>query len=123
MQLSNKRKVTIAEFKGKCLVGIREYYEKDGKELPGKKVRPPRRRFAYRHASPLTQVPQGISLSLEQYNELLAIIPAINDALSKAGHEVGQVRASAAAPEKRAPKPKPPPRKSNIEQTSDEDEG
>lgn len=32
------RKVTLSEFKGKTMVNIREYYEKDGKELPGKKV-------------------------------------------------------------------------------------
>jgi hypothetical protein len=29
--------VTIQEFKGKSLVSIREYYKKDGKELPTSK--------------------------------------------------------------------------------------
>ena len=29
----------ITEFKGKHMVNIREYYEKDGDVLPGKKVR------------------------------------------------------------------------------------
>lgn len=38
VQLSGKRRVQISEFKGTTMVGVREYYEKDGKTLPGKKV-------------------------------------------------------------------------------------
>ena len=37
-EISKMRRVTISEFRGKNLVNIREYYEKDGKQLPGKKV-------------------------------------------------------------------------------------
>jgi hypothetical protein len=37
-QISKSRRVTISDFKGKKFVNIREYYEKDGKTLPGKKV-------------------------------------------------------------------------------------
>lgn len=37
-QISNLRRVTISAFRGKTMVNIREYYEKDGQELPGKKV-------------------------------------------------------------------------------------
>jgi hypothetical protein len=32
------RRVTISSFRGKTQVNVREYYEKDGQELPGKKV-------------------------------------------------------------------------------------
>ena len=38
-QLSSKRKVTLSDFKNQKYVNIREFYDKDGKELPGKKVR------------------------------------------------------------------------------------
>jgi len=38
-EISKMRRVTVSEFKGKRMVSIREYYEKDGKVLPGKKVR------------------------------------------------------------------------------------
>ncbi|XP_057435690.1 disease resistance protein RLM3-like isoform X3 [Lotus japonicus] len=36
-KLSEKRKVTIQDFRGKTLVSIREYYRKDGKDLPTSK--------------------------------------------------------------------------------------
>jgi hypothetical protein len=38
LQLSGKRRVQLSDFKGQTMVNIREYYEKDGKSLPGKKV-------------------------------------------------------------------------------------
>ena len=38
-ELSRLRRVTVSTFKGKNMVSIREYYEKDKQELPGKKVR------------------------------------------------------------------------------------
>lgn len=37
-QLSNKRRVGVSQFKNMSFINIREYYEKDGKTLPGKKV-------------------------------------------------------------------------------------
>jgi hypothetical protein len=37
-EISKTRRVTISEFRGKKMVDVREYYEKDGKTLPGKKV-------------------------------------------------------------------------------------
>lgn len=36
LQLSGKRKVTVKEYKGTVFVHIREFYEKNGQELPGK---------------------------------------------------------------------------------------
>ena len=38
-ELSGKRRVGLQEFKGKVMVNVREYYEKEGEMLPGKKVR------------------------------------------------------------------------------------
>eukprot|EP00940_MAST-03C_sp_MAST-3C-sp2_P002199 g2199.t1 len=36
-QLSSTRRVTVREYKGRDFVDIREFYEKDGAQLPGKK--------------------------------------------------------------------------------------
>lgn len=38
-QLTNNRRVGVSKFKNMALINVREYYEKDGKMLPGKKVR------------------------------------------------------------------------------------
>lgn len=59
-QLDRNRKVTVREFKGKPYIDIREYYEKDGKTLPGKK---------------------GISLTPDQFQKIKKIIPEIEEAL------------------------------------------
>ncbi|PWA35921.1 RNA polymerase II transcriptional coactivator KELP [Artemisia annua] len=60
--LSDKRRVTLTEFKGKSLVSIREYYRKDGKELPSSK---------------------GISLTAEQWSNFSKNVPAIEKAIKK----------------------------------------
>ncbi|KAH0613610.1 uncharacterized protein H6S33_005496 [Morchella sextelata] len=55
------RRVAVTEFKGNQLVSIREHYEKDGKMLPGKK---------------------GISLTVEQLNAFISIIPQLETYLA-----------------------------------------
>ena len=37
LMLAKNRFVSVSEFKGKAYVNIREYYDKDGKQMPGKK--------------------------------------------------------------------------------------
>ncbi|XP_053658196.1 RNA polymerase II transcriptional coactivator [Anopheles marshallii] len=61
-ELDKNRKVTVNEFKGKVYVGIREYYNKDGKDLPSKK---------------------GISLTVPQWKKLLEQADAINEQIKK----------------------------------------
>lgn len=61
-ELSSKRKVAVSSFKGKLLVSVREYYEKDGKLLPSSK---------------------GISLNVEQWKALKNAMPAVEEAIKK----------------------------------------
>ncbi|KAK5846089.1 RNA polymerase II transcriptional coactivator KELP -like protein [Gossypium arboreum] len=61
-RLSDKRRVTLQDFRGKTLISIREYYKKDGKELPSSK---------------------GISLTEEQWSTLRKNIPNIEKAVTK----------------------------------------
>ncbi|XP_075168773.1 single stranded-binding protein c31A [Haematobia irritans] len=58
--LEKYRQVRINEFRGKKLIDIREYYEKGGELLPGKK---------------------GISLSVTQWKKLLEVADEINQAV------------------------------------------
>lgn len=61
-KLNNRRNVTIQEFRGNKLVSIREYYEKDGKQLPTAK---------------------GISLTIDQWTTFKKAIPAIEEAIQQ----------------------------------------
>ncbi|APA12356.1 predicted protein [Sclerotinia sclerotiorum 1980 UF-70] len=61
------RKIELSDFKGQTLINIREFYEKDGNLLPGKK---------------------GISLTIDQYKNFLQSIPQINANLKKKGIEI-----------------------------------
>jgi len=56
------RRATVSEFKGKTYIGIREYYEKDGQVLPGKK---------------------GISMGIDQFNAFISLLPQIEKELGK----------------------------------------
>ncbi|KAK7501559.1 hypothetical protein BaRGS_00006990 [Batillaria attramentaria] len=58
--LARMRYATVSEFRGKKLVSIREYYEKDGQLLPGRK---------------------GISLTIDQWNALQDQMDDINHAV------------------------------------------
>ncbi|KAL4781917.1 transcriptional Coactivator p15-domain-containing protein [Aspergillus varians] len=109
-EISKMRRVTISSFRGKTMVNIREYYEKDGGELPGKK---------------------GISLPIDQFSGLLTLLPDIEAALqekgvsvprpnyvglhTKSGGDNGEDDSTDDLSESR-------PSRKNIEATSDEDE-
>ncbi|XP_059622232.1 RNA polymerase II transcriptional coactivator [Phlebotomus argentipes] len=59
-QLEKMRWVSVSEFRGRKMVNIREYYERDGKILPGKK---------------------GIALSAEQWRKLCSVMNEVNEEL------------------------------------------
>jgi hypothetical protein len=102
------------------MVNIREFYEKDGKALPGK---------------------AGINLPLEQFTTFLSLLPQILKELESKGHTIEMPSFDGSAikksevdedeqeeeEEKEKEKPKKPKKptkskKSNIEATSDEEE-
>ncbi|KAI6821644.1 hypothetical protein KC340_g12719 [Hortaea werneckii] len=111
-EISGKRRVQVSTFKGSTFVGIREFYEKDGKMLPGKK---------------------GISLSVDQYNAVVEIIPQIEQVLKNKNVEVARPDydkgEDSGAPVQEEGKPNAASddaksdKKANHEATSDEDEG
>ncbi|EHY58747.1 hypothetical protein HRR83_007471 [Exophiala dermatitidis] len=111
-EISKNRRVTISDFKGKKLVNIREYYQKDNEWLPGKK---------------------GISMSLEQYSALIGIMPQIEELLKQQGESVprpdysgtGSTPSTSAAnngADEDQEETARTSQKANIEATSDEDE-
>lgn len=78
--------------------------------------------------SSCTDASQGISLTLEQYQILLKVIPEINEELKKSGEDVDTSSAKAkdegeeGAASSLAKKAKAKSKKPNFEATSDEDE-
>ncbi|EAW06263.1 transcriptional coactivator p15/PC4 family protein [Aspergillus clavatus NRRL 1] len=68
-ELSKMRRVTVSSFRGKTFINIREYYERDGQELPGKK---------------------GISLPIDQFSSLVTLLPDIETALRESGQFISR---------------------------------
>ncbi|KAK5628840.1 hypothetical protein RRF57_004555 [Xylaria bambusicola] len=140
--LSATRRVVIQNFKGKNYVNFREYYSDASGELkPTKKVsiihydinfggpcgvlKP----GALATLLPDEATERGIMLTLEQYNDLLTAIPALNAELQSKGHDVPDifVTSSNTSAPKRVTKSPPKDqsrkkKKMNIEATSDEEE-
>ncbi|KAF8404054.1 hypothetical protein HHK36_008931 [Tetracentron sinense] len=61
-EISKNRRVSVRNWQGRVFVDIREFYVKDGKELPGKK---------------------GISLSMDQWNVLRDHVGEIDEAVAE----------------------------------------
>ncbi|WYZ41487.1 hypothetical protein EsH8_V_000382 [Colletotrichum jinshuiense] len=101
--LSNKRRIGVSQFKNNTFVNIREFYEKDGDMLPGKK---------------------GISLTIAQFEALVKAVPAINEKLRSMGHDVEDIEEDGGAPiatdSQKPAKERSRSKKSNFEATSDE---
>ncbi len=110
-----------------CLINIREYYEKDGKMLPGKKV------CLLALSSTLFKLKRhlhwivgtkGISLSVDQYRALLKAAPGINASLRDLGEVVedGDENITEGISKSKVPsKERSKSTKANIDATSDEE--
>lgn len=61
-EISKNRRVSVRSFGGKIMVDIREFYVKDGKQMPGRK---------------------GISLSMDQWNVLRDHADEIDEAVAE----------------------------------------
>ncbi|KAG2711512.1 hypothetical protein I3760_04G079900 [Carya illinoinensis] len=61
-EISKNRRVTVRNWQGRAMVDIREFYVKDGKQLPGKK---------------------GISLTMDQWNVLRDHVEEIEKAVNE----------------------------------------
>ncbi|KAI5363566.1 putative transcriptional coactivator p15 (PC4), ssDNA-binding transcriptional regulator [Septoria linicola] len=69
--IASKRRLQLSEFKGTTMVGVREYYEKDGEMLPGKK---------------------GISMTLEQFNMVVELLPQLEGECKSKGVRLARPR-------------------------------
>lgn len=107
-----------------CFINVREFYEKDGKNLPGKKVGNSTIYpfLCINGPSRALMDVQGISLSVEQYAAFLKAVPGINAALRELGHPVDDLDESAEHVKvSKESKAKAKAAKTNFEATSDED--
>ncbi|CAI7570838.1 unnamed protein product [Penicillium glandicola] len=105
-EISKMRRLTISSFRGKTQVNVREYYEKDGQELPGKK---------------------GISMPVDQFATIVSILPEIERALKESGETLPRPVYSAEGGQSdqgeqgQGHSDNRSPSKQNIEATSDEE--
>lgn len=92
----------IQNYKGMTLVGLREYYEKDGKLLPGK---------------------QGLSLKVEQFQKLVLAVDGIKRELEKRGHafEESQNTHEDTTSKQEARKKSDPSKQPSVEDCTDEE--
>ena len=127
-ELTKMRRVTISEFKGKQMVGIREYYEQNGKILPGKKVRNVLATGI--QPSMTNERLQGISMPVDQFSAFVELLPQIEKELAKKGEKVPRPQYDGVKKEEDVKQElesdddggNSRPKRSNIEATSDEDE-
>lgn len=119
------KQVSVGKFQGKTLINIREYYKDktNGDLKPGKKVL-----LSCTITQPhvMTDGPiQGIALNVESFKSLLNVIPAIKQALIDQGEDLGELASddeTTRITTKVVPKKEIKEKKSNIEDTSDEDD-
>ena len=83
-QISKNRRIALSEFKGKQLINIREYYEKNDQMLPGKKVCD----FSEFGKTGSDTVVQGISLTPEQFSTLIELLPQLETTLQDKGTSI-----------------------------------
>ena len=113
------------------MIGIREYYPKDGEMLPGAKVCLHLTRPSI--AADNTSCHQGISLPIDQFNQIMSILPEVETALIARGQTVerptydGEQPAPTKAAEDDGAKEDPGSKsrkseKKNFEATSDEED-
>lgn len=79
IKISGKRRLQVSDFKGQNFINIREFYEKDGKTLPGRK---------------------GIALNIEQYAAFIALMPEIEAVLKDKGIDVPRPQYDAGSSQK-----------------------
>jgi len=83
--LDKNRFVKVREFRGKLFIDIREFYEKNGETLPGKKGKKKLHTSKYILILNGNIMFIGISLSVGQWNKLKEQIDDIQESVEKLG--------------------------------------
>lgn len=107
------------------MVGVREFYEKDGKTLPGKKAC----LTDLRSFGQIANEAKGIALTMDQFRTFVGLLPEIERVLEAKGVSVPRPEYGTSSKstgdgeeEERSMKHDAKPSKLNHEATSDEDE-